>query len=194
MKVLNGAATRIIDEATLFRIEKRLAHEILEHHPDLGNVIVAAIRRGGVRPARGIAFHLARLAGVEPLLVELDVQDFRDDRPRPEHPTREALRVLEPAARAGEAPSLDGAVVILVDDVVHTGRTLRAALDALASYGRPAVVEPLVIIDRGRRELPLRATYVGKNVPTAADEWIEVVSSNEEGASWSELGVYLVKR
>jgi pyrimidine operon attenuation protein / uracil phosphoribosyltransferase len=105
-----------------------------------------------------------------PDLAALDLQDYRDDRPRPARPRPGALSAVD----GTDPPRIDGRVVVLVDDVLFTGRTLRAALDALIDEGRPATVELLVLIDRGHRELPMRATYVGKNVPTAPSERVAV--------------------
>ncbi|HEY0410229.1 MAG TPA: phosphoribosyltransferase family protein, partial [Candidatus Dormibacteraeota bacterium] len=132
---------------------------------------------------------LAELGEPEPPLLALDVRDYRDDRPRPARPVAGALRRVPPAGRDGVPTPVrvEAAIVVLVDDVIHTGRTLRAALDLLADHGRPAAVEPLVLADRGHRELPLRATYVGRNLPVAAGAWVEV--------RWdpSGAGVWLVE-
>jgi pyrimidine operon attenuation protein/uracil phosphoribosyltransferase len=129
-----------------------------------------------------VAHQLAELGHTAPVVLALDPSGHRDDRPRPTVP--------QPAlsdADGGPAPRIDGAVVIVVDDVLYTGRTVRAALDALVDCGRPAVVEVLTLIDRGHRELPLRATYVGKNVPTAPGERVVVRMIETDGVEGAWL-------
>ena len=153
---------RLLDEASIARTVIRLAHEIAERHAG-EEVVLAGIRTRGVPLAERIARALAALGQPRPVVVTLDLRDYRDDRPRRARPRPGALG----SSDGGVRPSIDGRVVVIVDDVFYTGRTLRAALDALIDEGRPAAVEMLVLIDRGHRELPLRATYVGKNVPTS---------------------------
>jgi pyrimidine operon attenuation protein / uracil phosphoribosyltransferase len=160
---------RLLDEMAIARAVMRLAHEIAERH-DHQPIVLAGIRTRGVPLAGRIARALAALGQPQPDLATLDLQDYRDDRPRPERPRPGALASIEGAV----PPRVDGRVVVLVDDVLFTGRTLRAALDALIDEGRPATVEMLVLVDRGHRELPMRATYVGKNVPTAPSERVAV--------------------
>lgn len=175
----------LLDDAGLARTVRRLAHEVVERHPNLGGVVVAAVRDGGVRLAVRLVAELEALGGHTPRLCALDVGDYRDDRPRPASARADALTALD----GGATIEVDGVTVLLVDDVIHTGRTLRAALDLLAAHGRPAAVEPLVLVDRGRRELPLRATYVGKNVPAGPASWVEVVMEPDGAA-----GAFLVDR
>ena len=165
-----GLSRCVLDEAAVARVVVRLAHEVREKHPQLDNVLLAGVRTRGVPLAHRVARALRGLGGPAVPVAELDIDDYRDDRPRPASPRSDALRLVD----GGEVPSVDGVSVIVVDDVFYTGRTLRAALDALADAGRPATVEMLVLVDRGHRELPLRATYVGKNVPTAQDERVAV--------------------
>jgi pyrimidine operon attenuation protein / uracil phosphoribosyltransferase len=160
---------RLLDEIGIARTVMRLAHEIAERH-DGEAVVLAGIRTRGVPLAARIARALAALGQPPPDLAILDLEDYRDDRPRPARPRSGALSGDD----GGAAPAIDGRVVVLVDDVFFTGRTVRAALDALIDQGRPATVEMLVLVDRGHRELPLRATYVGKNVPTAPSERVAV--------------------
>jgi pyrimidine operon attenuation protein / uracil phosphoribosyltransferase len=160
---------RLLDEMDIARTVMRLAHEIAERH-DGETIVLAGIRTRGVPLATRTARALAALGQPAPEVATLDLQDYRDDRPRPGRPRRGALG----QAGGGATPAIDGRVVVLVDDVFFTGRTLRAALDALIDQGRPATVEMLVLVDRGHRELPLRATYVGKNVPTAPSERVMV--------------------
>jgi pyrimidine operon attenuation protein / uracil phosphoribosyltransferase len=172
----------ILDGAALSRTVRRLAHEVLEAHT--GGVVLLGIREGGVAVSRALADAVATFSG-EPVAAvgTVDVSAFRDDRPRTA--SNDALRFESGAV------SLDDAVVVLVDDVIQTGRTLRAALDAVTSAGRPRVIESLVLIDRGNRELPLRPNYVGKNIPAAGDDWVKV-RFGTPGDSGS--GAYLVKR
>lgn len=178
--------SRLLDGAELARTVRRLAHELRERHPGLHGVVLAAVRDGGVPLACGVRDHLCDLGEHEPPVLALDVRDYRDDRPRPARPAAGALSPL-PRISEGDAstpPSVEAATVVLVDDVIHTGRTLRAALDLLADHGRPAAVEPLVLVDRGHRELPLRATYVGRNLPVAAGAWVEVVWEPAGAGAW----------
>jgi pyrimidine operon attenuation protein/uracil phosphoribosyltransferase len=160
---------RLLDEMAIARAVIRLAHEIGERHAD-EPVVLAGIRTRGVPLAARVARAIAALGRPAPALAALDLQDYRDDRPRPARPRPGALTALD----GTDAPRIAGRIVVLVDDVFYTGRTLRAAMDALIDEGRPAAVELLVLVDRGHRELPMRATYVGKNVPTAPSERVAV--------------------
>jgi pyrimidine operon attenuation protein/uracil phosphoribosyltransferase len=173
---------QLLDAGAMLRITVRLAHEIAERHPALENVVLVGIPTRGVPLARAVAHQLVCLGHAGPPVATLDPSAHRDDRPRPTapHPT---LYDVE----GGAAPRIDGAVVIVVDDVLYTGRTLRAALDALVDCGRPAAVEVLALIDRGHRELPLRATYVGKNVPTASGDRVFVRLREVDGVDGAWL-------
>jgi pyrimidine operon attenuation protein/uracil phosphoribosyltransferase len=174
----------LLDADAIGRTLLRLAHEVLERHPDLDGVLLAGVRTRGVPLAQRVARTLRGLGAPEVPVAELDIDDYRDDRPRPAVPRPGALRLVD----GGGTPDVGGAAVIVVDDVFYTGRTLRASLDALADAGRPASVDLLVLVDRGHRELPLRATYVGKNVPTAADERVAVRLREVDGVD----GAFLV--
>ena len=177
---------RLLDEMAIGRAVIRLAHEIAERH-DGEAVVLAGILTRGVPLARRLARGLAALGQPAPDLAALDLTDYRDDRPRPARPRPGALRSPD----GSEPPRIDGRAVVLVDDVLYTGRTLRAALDALMDEGRPATIEMLVLVDRGHRELPMRATYVGKNVPTAARERVAVRLREVDGldGAWMVDGV-----
>jgi pyrimidine operon attenuation protein/uracil phosphoribosyltransferase len=142
----------------------RTAHEIVERNRGLDDVVVVGLERGGVPLAEAIAELLARIEGRSVPFGALDVSRHRDDRP----PGRPSARSVPLALDV----SVEGRVVVLVDDVLFTGRTVRAALDALVDQGRPACVQLAVLVDRGHRELPIRPDFVGKNLPTAREELV----------------------
>ena len=161
----------LVDAVTLGRTVSRMAHEIAERNADGGEVIILGVQRGGVHLASRLAGQLSTIT-VQPVVHgELDVSMHRDD-----------LASRGPAAvHATRLPGdVTGRTVVLVDDVLFTGRTIRAALDALHSFGRPRRVQLAVLVDRGHRELPIKADFIGKNVPTAPGERIQV--------DWSEDG------
>jgi pyrimidine operon attenuation protein / uracil phosphoribosyltransferase len=144
----------------------RIAHEIDERNGGLADVLLIGIRRRGVPLAERIAAAIADFEGVRVPVGQLDITLYRDD-----------LRTRGPAPlvrKTAVQADLTDKVVVLVDDVLFTGRTVRAALDAIADLGRPARIQLAVLIDRGHRELPIRADFVGKNVPTARDERVDV--------------------
>ncbi len=143
----------------------RMAHEVLEHNHGLSSVVLVGLQTGGVGLADALADALAEIDGATPPVGTLDVAMFRDDI---------GIRPVLPEEVTDIPMDLDGAVVVLVDDVLFTGRTIRAALDALNAYGRPRAVQLAVMVDRGHRELPIRPDYVGKNLPTRRDEMVNV--------------------
>jgi pyrimidine operon attenuation protein/uracil phosphoribosyltransferase len=161
-----------MDESSVERTLRRLSREVGERHTGLEGVLLVGVLTRGLTIAQRLAALIGELGSPCPAVASVDVTPYRDDRPRPAAPDGPALRW-----HLGEgvaAPSIDGATVILIDDVFYTGRTLRAALAAVLQEGRPARVEFLVLVDRGHRELPMRATYVGKNVPTSASQRVVV--------------------
>lgn len=144
----------------------RIAHEIIERNRGLDGVVLVGLQRGGVWIARALATAIAAIEpGAEVPVGALDVSLYRDD---------VRLRPHSPASPSDIPASVDGATVVLADDVLYTGRTVRAALDALNDYGRPRAVQLAVIVDRGHRELPIRPDYVGKNLPTSTAEDVRV--------------------
>ncbi|HEX9260292.1 MAG TPA: bifunctional pyr operon transcriptional regulator/uracil phosphoribosyltransferase PyrR [Acidimicrobiales bacterium] len=154
------------------RATTRIAHEVLEHNRGSAGVVLVGIPRGGVWLAERLAAEIARIeAGAQVPLGRLDVSLYRDDI---------GLRPVVPEAASAIPVPVDDAVVVLVDDVLFTGRTIRAALDALGDYGRPRSVQLAVLVDRGHRELPIRPDYVGKNLPTRRDETVRVSADGVE--------------
>lgn len=172
---------RIFDAETMRRALRRMAHEIIERNGDLAGLVLAGIPQRGVELAQRLALEVEALAKVRVATGVIDVSMHRDDFRR-----RSAL----PVVRASHLPlPLEGRTVVMVDDVLYTGRTCRAAMDALGSFGRPASIQFAVLIDRGHRELPIRADYVGKNLPTAPNERVRVrleQSDREPDAIWLE--------
>jgi pyrimidine operon attenuation protein/uracil phosphoribosyltransferase len=158
------------------RATYRIAHEIVEHNHGLDDVVLIGLQTGGVDLARRLATTLESIEGGRAVPVgTLDVAFYRDDI---------GLRPVLPEAVTDIAFDLDNTVVVLTDDVLFTGRTIRAALNALNDYGRPRAVQLAVMIDRGHRELPIRPDYVGKNLPTRRDE---VVNVSSEGVDLGEM-------
>ncbi|HEX6517937.1 MAG TPA: bifunctional pyr operon transcriptional regulator/uracil phosphoribosyltransferase PyrR [Nocardioidaceae bacterium] len=156
----------VLDPRDIARALTRIAHEILERNKGAGNLALLGIPTRGVPLARRIATRIASVEGVDVPVGSLDVTMYRDDlRMRP-------ARTLLPTEIP--ADGIDGKVVVLVDDVLFSGRTIRAALDALNDIGRPTAVQLAVLVDRGHRELPIRADFVGKNLPTSLVEKVMV--------------------
>jgi len=171
----------VMDAAAIQRALRRIAHEIIERNPDLNQIILAGIPSRGNEIARRIAETISTIENAAIAVGTIDVAMHRDD---------VGTRTELPVVRASDLPlPLETKTVIIVDDVLFTGRTVRAAMDAITSFGRPARIQLAVLIDRGHRELPIRADYVGKNLPTAPDEKVRL-RLGEEG---SEEGVWLVK-
>lgn len=163
----------VMDEVAIDRALTRIAHEILEHNKGCQDVVLVGIRTRGIHLARRLASKLRTIEGEIVPLGVMDVTLYRDDlRHRVDHPKVERTEIPFP---------LTDKHVILVDDVLFTGRTIRAALDGLMDFGRPRSIQLAVLVDRGHRELPIRADYVGRNVPTALPESVEVRLREEDG-------------
>src|SRR5258705_6383820 len=163
----------LMDADRLSRTLSRMAHEILERHPDLRHTVLVGVRTRGVPLARRLAARMKEASGVEPPVCALDITLYRDD-----------LTTVgpQPVLKGTDIPtSIDGRTVVLVDDVLFTGRTVRAALDELIDFGRPARIELAVLVDRGHRELPIHADYAGKTLTTTRDEMVQVLLAEEDG-------------
>lgn len=157
---------KIMDKEAIRRALKRIAHEIIERNKGIENIVLVGIRRRGVPLAQRLQKYLKEIEGVEIPVGTLDITLYRDDL---------NLKLDQPKVGKTEINfSIENKDIILVDDVLYTGRTVRSALDALMDIGRPKTVQLAVLIDRGHRELPIKADYVGKNVPTSRKEQIEV--------------------
>ena len=168
-----------MDGADVRRALRRIAHEVCERHHGAENVILVGIHTRGVPLAQEIAHAIADFEGTHVPVGELDIGLYRDDLDN--RPTTRLGRTLIPVDVTGET-------VVLIDDVLFTGRTIRAALDAVSDLGRPAAMELAVLIDRGHRQLPIRADYVGKNLPTSLEErvTVRVDGLDQEHGVWIE--------
>jgi pyrimidine operon attenuation protein/uracil phosphoribosyltransferase len=173
LSVASPAAGKVLlDGEAVERTLSRIAHEIIEGNPELERVALVGIHTRGVPLAQRLRRRIADFAGEQVALGHLDITFYRDDvhvrgGEGPQH--------AQPLVRSTKLDfPLEGKTVVLVDDVLYTGRTIRAAIDALFDYGRPARVQLAVLADRGHRELPIRPDYVGKNLPTARGERIQV--------------------
>ncbi len=157
--------SRILDENGVSRALVRIAHEIIERNKGVDDVVLVGIKSRGIPLAQKLSENIARAEGVSVPVVELDISLYRDD-------LSELAEM--PLVRETPAINIKGKKVVLVDDVLFTGRTVRAAIDAIIKQGRPSLIQLAVLVDRGHRELPIRADYVGKNVPTALSEVVAV--------------------
>jgi pyrimidine operon attenuation protein/uracil phosphoribosyltransferase len=164
-----------MDADRMSRSLTRIAHEIVERNRGIGELSLVGIRERGVPLARRIAAELNRISNTDVPTGALDITLYRDDL------MRQAVGP-QPLVRSTDIPfDIDNRVILLVDDVLYTGRTIRAALDALIDFGRPRAIQLVVLIDRGHRELPIKADYVGKNVPTSRRESIQVRLQEVDG-------------
>jgi pyrimidine operon attenuation protein/uracil phosphoribosyltransferase len=164
-----------MSSADVHRAITRMAHEVAERNRGLQHVVLIGLQTGGVAIAQRLAETLAEVEGAAIRVGTLDVAFYRDDI---------GLRPVLPEAATDISFDLTGTTVVLVDDVLFTGRTIRAALNALGEYGRAQAIELAVMVDRGHRELPIRPDYVGKNLPTRRDEMVDV---SDDGVSLGDL-------
>jgi pyrimidine operon attenuation protein / uracil phosphoribosyltransferase len=172
----------VVDEATISRFISRICYQIVERDSDLSKLAIVGIRTGGEHLGRRIQKRIKEIEGTEVPFGVIDITLYRDD-----IPTADSY----PQLKGTDLPfRISGTRIILVDDVLYTGRTIRAALDAIVDFGRPQRVELAVLIDRGHRELPIRPDYVGKNIPTSYKESVRV-RLNELGF---KDGVYLIDK
>ena len=156
-----------MEAGDMTRAMTRIAHEILERNKGVKDLGLVGIRTGGVHLAHRLVRRIQDIEGVTVPIGELDITLYRDDL---------SLRKEQPVLRKTSVPfDISGKIIVLVDDVLFTGRTIRAAMDGLIDLGRPAEIQLAVMVDRGHRQLPIKATYIGKNIPTSRDENIQVM-------------------
>ena len=157
----------VMESGDITRAMTRIAHEILERNKGVKDLALVGIRTGGVHLAHRLARRIQDIEGAAIPIGELDITLYRDDL---------ALRKEQPILRRTSVPfDISGKIIVLVDDVLFTGRTIRAAMDGLIDLGRPAEIQLAVLVDRGHRQLPIKATYIGKNIPTSREENIHVL-------------------
>tara|TARA_Y100000591_G_scaffold307761_1_gene307432 strand:- start:95 stop:676 length:582 start_codon:yes stop_codon:yes gene_type:complete len=172
---------QIMDSKDIGRKLIRISHEIIENHADIDNIVILGIHNRGVPIANRIKENISNVTNIDIPIGSLDITFHRDD-------YRE--RLLIPEIRGTDIPfSLEDKIVILIDDVLFSGRTIRAALDEINSFGRPSIVRLAVLIDRGHRELPIRADFVGKNIPTNSGEHVQVFLNETD----DEEGVFIIR-
>jgi pyrimidine operon attenuation protein/uracil phosphoribosyltransferase len=172
---------RIMTADEIRRATVRLSHEIVEKQAGTDGLLLIGIQRRGVPLARRIAAAILEHEGAEVPVGALDITFYRDDL---------SLVAQQPIVKGTELPTgIDGKTIILVDDVLYTGRTIRAAMDALVDFGRPQAIRLAVLVDRGHRELPIRADHVGKNVPTSREELVRVHLVETDDAAEDEVDI-----
>lgn len=174
----SGPKATIMDERDMRRTLTRIAHEVVESNEGASTIALVGVVRRGAELANLLADEIEAIEGVRPPVGTLDISFYRDD----------VIRHIQPVLHATEIPfSVDGKDIVLVDDVLYTGRTVRGALDAIMDFGRPDTVQLAVMVDRGHRELPIRADYVGKNVPSSATEDVRVLLDPTDGCYAVEI-------
>jgi len=172
----------LVDAQGMKRSLTRLAHEIIENVGDMSQTRIIGIRDRGDRLAKRLAETIQNVEGIEVPIGFLDITFYRDDF---------RTKLSQPSVMSTEIPfDIENMDIILIDDVLYTGRTIRAAMDAIMDYGRPASIRLAVLVDRGHRELPIRPDFVGKNIPTAQDEQVRVKLKDTDG----EDGIFLYDR
>ncbi len=169
----------IVDDSGVSRALMRISHEITENNKGIEDVIIVGIRRKGVCLAKKICDNLEKIEGIRPPMYELDITLFRDDLEK----SRSAANIRNTIPYF----NVNSKKVIIVDDVIFTGRTARAALEAVFSLGRPSKIQLAALVDRGHRELPIRADYVGKTIPTSKNEIVKVKTPEYDGMFGVEL-------
>ena len=170
---------RIMTADEIRRATIRLSHEIVEKQAGTDGLLLVGIQRRGVPLARRIADAIREHEGVDLPVGALDITFYRDDL---------SMVAQQPVVKGTELPTgIDGKTIVLVDDVLYTGRTIRAAMDALVDFGRPKAIRLAVLVDRGHRELPIRADHVGKNVPTSREELVKVHLEETDGEDGVEI-------
>jgi len=171
---------QLLEAAEIRRAVTRIAHEVLERNKGAAEVALVGIAARGDDLARRLADEIKRIEGTGVPIGVLDITFYRDDI---------GMRADAPEVHQTDIPfDVTGKTVVLVDDVLFTGRTIRAAMDAVVDYGRPRAIQLAVLVDRGHRELPIRADFVGKNVPTRADELVRVLLEETDGQDAVEVG------
>lgn len=164
----------LMDEAQMMRSLARITHEIIERNRGCENIMLMGVKRRGVYLADVLAKNIKKFEGTDVPVGYIDISHYRDDNPE--------IRERDPSTSDCHFPEkVEDKIVIVVDDVIYTGRTTRAAIEAVFSNGRPRAIQLAVLIDRGHRELPIKADYIGKNVPTAHDERISVFVNEIDG-------------
>ena len=178
---MNLKTVEIMDSEGINRVLIRIAHEIMERNKGPENVALMGLQTRGVPIAQRLAAIIKEIEGVDIPVGILDITLYRDDLMHLQH---------HPEVKITEIPfSVDNRKIVITDEVVYTGRTIRAAMDAIMDLGRPAAIQLAVLVDRGHRELPIRADYVGKNIPTARTEWVNVRLKEVDG----QEGVFLAR-
>jgi pyrimidine operon attenuation protein/uracil phosphoribosyltransferase len=165
----------ILNAEDIRRAIRRIAHEIIERNRDLRRIVLVGLHTRGVPLAERLAAAIAEFEGQQVPVGSLDIGLYRDDLAQ--------IGVGRARLQPTDVPTdIEGKTIVLVDDVLFTGRSIRAALDALADFGRPAAIQLAALVDRGHRELPIRADYVGKNIPTSLHEDVQVLLQETDGA------------
>lgn len=170
---------KLMDDSQLYRSLARISHEIIEKNNGVNEICLLGIKRRGIPIARILADNIRKFEGIDVPVGHIDISQYRDD----------LTRISEETTASGcEIPvDLEKYKVILVDDVLYTGRTARAAIEAIFSHGRPKAIQLAILIDRGHRELPIRADYVGKNIPTSRNEIVKVCFDEYDGKTGVDL-------